>query len=91
MNIYESDEGIEVRASSYRLLLERASGFAGRQVEIFGPGRLDRFDRPGEGPHPTCMHFDNMTVNNAFQLAHYGKTNASVNVRVLFGLLLDAL
>lgn len=28
-------------------------------------GRLDRFDRPGEGPHPTCMHFDNLTVNYA--------------------------
>ena len=82
MRIHERDEGIEVSASSYRLLLERAGGFAARQVEVFGPGRLDRFDRPGEGPHPTCMHFDNMTVNNAFQLAHYGKTNNSVTAEV---------
>lgn len=78
----ETDEGIEVRTSIYRLLLEQDGGYAGRQVEIFGPGRLDRFDRPGEGPHPTFMHFDNMTVNNAFQLAHYGKTNSSVTGEV---------
>ena len=82
MNIHEIDEGIEVRTGSYRLLLERAGGFAGRQVEIFGSGRLDRFDRQGEGPHPTCMHFDNMTVNNTFQLAHYGKTNSSVTPEI---------
>ena len=82
MDISDTNEGIEVKTSSYRLLLERAGGFAGRKVEIFGAGRLDRFDRPGEGPHPTCMHFDNMTVNNAFQLAHYGKTNSSVTAEV---------
>ena len=28
------------------------------------------------------MHFDNMTVNNAFQLAHYGKTNSSVTATI---------
>ena len=82
MDISETNEGIEVKSSSYRLFLERAGGFAVRQVEIFGPGRLDRFDRPGEGPHPTCMHFDNMTVNNTFQLAHYGKINESVTASV---------
>ena len=82
MDIFETSEGIEVKTSSYRLFLERAGGFAARQVEIFGPGRLDRFDRPGEGPHPTCMHFDNMTVNNTFQLAHYGKINESVTASV---------
>ena len=82
MDISETNEGIEVKTSSYRLFLERAGGFAARQVEIFGPGRLDRFDRPGEGPHPTCMHFDNMTVNNTFQLAHYGKINESVTASV---------
>ena len=82
MDISETNEGIEVMTSSYRLFLERAGGFAARQVEIFGPGRLDRFDRPGEGPHPTCMHFDNMTVNNTFQLAHYGKINESVTASV---------
>ena len=82
MDISETSEGIEVKTSSYRLFLERAGGFAARQVEIFGPGRLDRFDRPGEGPHPTCMHFDNMTVNNTFQLAHYGKINESVTASV---------
>jgi len=82
MEIRETKTGIEVNTSVYRLLLERAGGFAARQVEIVGPGRLDRFDRAGEGPHPTCMHFDNMTVNNAFQLAHYGKTNSSVAAEV---------
>jgi len=82
MDISETSEGIEVKTSSYRLFLERAGGFAARQVEIFGPGRLDRFDRPGEGPHPTCMHFDNMTVNNTFQLAHYGKVNESVTASI---------
>ena len=82
MDISETSEGIEVKTSNYRLFLERAGGFAARQVEIFGPGRLDRFDRPGEGPHPTCMHFDNMTVNNTFQLAHYGKINESVTASV---------
>ena len=82
MEFRETDRGIEVVTSAYRLLLERAGGFAVREVEIFGAGRLDRFDRPGEGPHPTCMHFDNMTVNNAFQLAHYGKTNSSVQATV---------
>ena len=46
MDISETNEGIEVKTSSYRLLLERVSGFAVRQVEIFGPGRLDRFDPP---------------------------------------------
>jgi len=82
MDISETSEGIEVKTSNYRLFLERAGGFAARQVEIFGPGRLDRFDRPGEGPHPTCMHFDNMTVNNTFQLAHYGKVNESVTASI---------
>ena len=82
MDISETNEGIEVKTSSYRLFLERAGGFAARQIEIFGLGRLDRFDRPGEGPHPTCMHFDNMTVNNTFQLAHYGKINESVTASV---------
>ena len=82
MDISETNEGIEVKTSSYRLFLERAGGFAVRQVEIFGPGRLDRFDRPGEGPHPTCMHFDNMTVNNTFQLAHYGKINEGVTASI---------
>ncbi len=82
MDISETSEGIEVKTSSYRLFLERSGGFAVRQVEIFGPGRLDRFDRPGEGPHPTCMHFDNMTVNNTFQLAHYGEINESVTASV---------
>ena len=82
MEIHETDKGIEVTTSNYRLLLEQAGGFAARQVEIFGPGRLDRFDRPGEGPHPTCMHFDNMTVNNTFQLAHYGKTNSGVMAEI---------
>jgi len=82
MDISETSEGIEVKTSSYRLFLERAGGFAVRQVEIFGPGRLDRFDRPGEGPHPTCMHFDNMTVNNTFQLAHYGKINEGVTASI---------
>ena len=82
MDISETNEGIEVKTSSYRLLLERVSGFAGRQIDIFGAGRLDRFDRPGEGSHPTCMHFDNMTVNNTFQLAHYGKINESVTASV---------
>jgi hypothetical protein len=82
MQLRQTDRGIEVISSSYRLLLEKAGGFAVREVEIFGPGRLDRFDRPGEGPHPTCMHFDNMTVNNAFQLAHYGKTNSTVEATI---------
>lgn len=83
MDISQNNEGIEVKTSSYRLLLEQAGGFAVRQVKIFGAGRLDRFDRPGEGPHPTCMHFDNITVNNAFQLAHYGKVNSSVTAEIM--------
>ena len=82
MELRETDRGIQVITSTYRLLLERAGGFAIREVEISGQGRLDRFDRPGEGPHPTCMHFDNITVNNAFQLAHYGKTNSSVQAAI---------
>ena len=75
MKLIQTDRGIEVEGQSYRLFLERARGFAIREVEIVGEGRLDRFDRPGEGPHPTCMYFDNLTINNAFQLAYYGKTN----------------
>ena len=82
MELREVELGIEVITPVYRLLLEREGGYAGRQVEIFGAGRLDRFDRPGEGPHPTCMHFDNMTVNNAFQLAHYGKVNSGVTAAI---------
>jgi len=82
MELRETNQGIEVTTSVYRLLLERDGGFAIREVEIPGQGRLDRFDRPGEGPHPTCMHFDNITVNNAFQLAHYGKTNSSVKAAI---------
>jgi hypothetical protein len=78
MELVDHEKGIEITTSHYRMLLERAGGFAVREVEVRGEGRLDRFDRPGEGPHPTCMYFDNMTVNNAFQLAHYGKTNSSV-------------
>ena len=47
MDIRETDIGIEAITSTYRLLLERTGGFALRQVEIFGPGRLDRFPRAG--------------------------------------------
>jgi len=82
MRIAETDRGIEVSAASYRLLLERAGGYAAREVEIAGAGRLDRFDRPGEGAHPTCMYFDNITVNSAFQLAHYGRENRAVSATV---------
>ncbi len=82
MHIKESDRGVEIITSSYRLLLGRSHGFAGREVEIFSQGRLDRFDRPGEGPHPTCMHFENITVNNTFQLAHYGTPNTNVNASI---------
>jgi hypothetical protein len=82
MELRETERGIEVAASSYRLLLERRGGFACREVELRGTGRLDRFDRAGEGPHPTCMYFDNLTLNNAFQLAHYGRVNDSVAARV---------
>ena len=82
MKIVNTDRGIEVVTPCYRVMLERAGGFAVRQVEIGKEGRLDRFDRPGEGPHPTCMYFDNLTVNNAFQLAHYGKANTNVEAVV---------
>jgi hypothetical protein len=78
MKLNDIRRGIEITSPHYRLLLERTGGFAVREVEVRGEGRLDRFDRPGEGPHPTCMYFDNVTVNNAFQLAHYGKTNSGV-------------
>ena len=94
MKITNTDRGIEVVTSCYRILLERVGGYAVREVEIGEEGRLDRFDRPGEGPHPTCMYFDNLTVNNAFQLAHYGKENTNVeaviedSTVVLDGLLL---
>lgn len=82
IQLTETDRGIEVQTHAYRLLLERISGYAVREVELAGVGRLDRFDRPGEGPHPTCMHFDNITVNNTFQLAHYGKVNGTVTAAV---------
>lgn len=82
VKLREGELGLEVATSKYRLMLERDGGYAVRQVEIFGAGRLDRFDRPGEGPHPTCMHFDNMTVNNTFQLAHYGKINSGVSAEI---------
>jgi hypothetical protein len=82
MEIRDTTRGIEVSTTVYRLLLEREGGFAVREVEIFGQGRLDRFDRPGEGPHPTCMHFDNLTINYQFQLAHYGKPNMGVEARI---------
>jgi hypothetical protein len=82
MELRETERGIEVSADAYRLLLEKNGGYAGREVEVRGAGRLDRFDRAGEGPHPTCMHFDNLTLNNAFQLAHYGKTNATVKAEL---------
>lgn len=82
MTLVEAERGIEAEAPSYRLLLERAGGYAAREVEVFGAGRLDRFDRPGEGAHPTCMYFDNITVNSAFQLAHYGQENSRVSAAV---------
>ena len=82
MDIQKTERGIEVRTSSYRLLLDRNGGFAVREVEIDGVGRLDRFDRPGEGPHPTCMYFYNCTVDYTFQLGYYGKTNAGVTARI---------
>jgi hypothetical protein len=82
MNIRETQKGIEVRTDHYRLLLDRSGGYAVREVAIEGVGRLDRFDRPGEGPHPTCMYFDNCTVDYAFQLGHYGKSNRNVNARI---------
>jgi hypothetical protein len=82
MEVRETTRGIEVSTPVYRLLLERDGGFAVREVEIHGQGRLDRFDRAGEGPHPTCMHFDNLTINYQFQLAHYGKPNTGVTATV---------
>jgi hypothetical protein len=78
IEIQETKRGIEVRTSFYRLLLDRVGGFAIREVEIEGVGRLDRFDRPGEGPHPTCMYFDNCTIDYAFQLGYYGIANTGV-------------
>ena len=54
MEVNDAERGIEVATPNYRLLLHRTGGFAVREVEIVGQGRLDRFDRPGEGPHPTC-------------------------------------
>jgi len=82
MELSETPRGIEVVTPDYRLLLEREGGFAIREVEVRGTGRLDRFDRPGEGPHPTCMYFDNCTVNNAFQIAYYGKRNTTVTAEL---------
>ena len=82
MNIAPVERGIVVTTSAYRLLLEREGGYAAREVEVLGEGRLDRFDRPGEGKHPTCMYFDNVTVNDRFQLAYYGKPNDRMSARV---------
>ena len=82
MRVSEVGRGIQVQTLVYRLLLAREGGYAAREVEVFGEGRLDRFDRPGEGKHPTCMHFDNVTVNDRFQLAHYGKPNNRVSTRI---------
>lgn len=82
MKLQETHRGIEVQTSQYRLLLERNGGYAIREVEIREAGRLDRFDRSGEGPHPTCMYFDNLTVNNTFQLAHYGIENRHVEAEI---------
>ncbi len=82
MKLNETTQGIEVIAPDYRLLMDRVGGFAIREVEIKGEGRLDRFDRVGEGPHPTCMYFDNLTVNMEFQLGHYGKINDRVTAGV---------
>ena len=82
MEIRETSRGIEVSTPVYCLLLEREGGFAVREVNVHGEGRLDRFDRPGEGPHPTCMHFDNLTINYQFQLAHYGKPNTAVEATI---------
>jgi hypothetical protein len=78
MRIQETGKGIEITTSSYRLLLDKIGGYAVREVELEGVGRLDRFDRPGEGPHPTCMYFDNCTINDSFQLGHYGRSNPNV-------------
>ena len=82
MEIRETDRGIEVTTNRYRLLLDREGGYAVREVAIEGTGRLDRFDRPGEGAHPTCMYFDNCTVNYTFQLGYYGKTNRNVSATI---------
>jgi hypothetical protein len=82
MNIQHTNRGIEVKTNSYRLLLDNEGGYSVREVEIEGIGRLDRFDRPGEGPHPTCMYFDNCTVNYAFQQGHYGKANTKVTAKI---------
>lgn len=82
IEIQESERGVEVNTRNYRLLLDRSGGFAIREVEIKGAGRLDRFDRPGEGPHPTCMYFDNCTINEDFQLGYYGKSNPNVTARI---------
>jgi hypothetical protein len=46
MDLRETDRGIEVTTPTYRLLLEKAGGYAAREVEIHEAGRLDRFDRP---------------------------------------------
>lgn len=82
MEVRETRRGLQIVTPSYRLLLEREGGFAAREVEVQGEGRIDRFDRPGEGPHPTCMYFDNLTINYAFQLAYYGRVNAGVEAVV---------
>lgn len=82
MLIRETGRGVEIETGSYRLLLERTGGYAAREVTIRDNGRLDRFDRPGEGPHPTCMYFDNCTINYDFQMGFYGKTNTQIEAEV---------
>lgn len=71
---------IEARSPRYRLLLSAENGFAVRNLYIPAESgfNLTRFDNPGEGPHPTCMFFDNLNVNEVFQQAFYGRRNASV-------------
>ena len=45
-------------------------------------GSIGSLEQDRLGHHPTRVHFDNIRVNNAFQLAHYGKANSDVTAAI---------
>ena len=83
--VLDGDENLVVETPVYRALFANRLGYAGRELTITSGGaqRLDRFDRLGEGRVPTCMCFENLVVNNAFQQGYYPKENRLVKASII--------
>lgn len=85
VDISRHELGLEISAGAYRLVLSHRNGYAVRSLYTPAESRfnLTRFDNAGEGPHPTCMFFDNLNVNECLQQAFYGRSGETTAATVV--------